>query len=438
MSLPSVEGTKTLTIEIDLLICISTSFFPDIMNTDEDPSDTEDSRRRKHYICLVKYDATGLNDPIICPHPDISDLNACANKILDNISDVNNHFNTYHEKNYDCIAVAYTANQEIYVAANVKERYPYPTTRPRNGDIMYGELGLSDRLIKTIKRALDSQLNRNGQFKVTIVQQKIDEISPTTNARDHAEMQLLSYATENGKEISRIGISKPACVRCEEQLENHDVRFHNNEEGNQNPRNWADPEDVKTQKLTTIPKRQIRVKYHGFDLEDNIPKTNVEAKHEIHRHFKQQVIPKPGCHVTVGTILDVIEDIDRKPSAHAGTLNAYAGTYKKKRTVRIGAFARASVAEASASDSIFGASASFLSASAYAEAGPNCLAGATASLARAEAHAGPLGIGVGLNADTGVSVGVDGVQASFLGFGVAIGPKMSIKTPIFDASCSVM
>ncbi|CAF2993562.1 unnamed protein product [Rotaria socialis] len=413
------------------------------MYSDEDSSDTEDEIRNNHYIYLVKYDNTGLHNPIIMPHPSRADLNAIARKILDNISKINNHPGTGHEKNYDCVAVGYTANQEIYVAANVKERYRFVTTGSlRNDRIEYGELGLSEKLIEPIQHALETELNTNNQFKVTVIQQSLDEnqqSTPDINARDHAEMQLLSYATEHGEEITRLGISKSACVKCEEQLEDHDIRFHNDEEGNRNPKNWAHPENVKTKKLVTMSKRRILVKYRDVDeSEHNIPKTRAEARQEILKNFKQQVIPKPGCHVTVGAILDVIEDIDRQPSANAGVLKAYAGTYKKQRTARVGAYASASVAEAHASASIFGASASFLSASAHVEAGSNYSIGANASLVRAEAHAGPLGVGVGLNLNTGANVGLDGVNASFLGFGVGIGPKMSIKTPVIDVSCNIM
>ena len=38
----------------------------------------------------------------------------------------------------------------------------------------------------------------------------------------------------------------------------------------------------------------------------------------------------------------------------------------------------------------------------------------------------------------GAGVGVDGVHASVAGFGFRFGPKMEIKTPVVDVSCSVM
>jgi hypothetical protein len=43
-------------------------------------------------------------------------------------------------------------------------------------------------------------------------------------------------------------------------------------------------------------------------------------------------------------------------------------------------------------------------------------------------------IGVGLSLDTGASIGVNGVSASFLGTGFSIGPSIGIKTPFFDFS----
>ena len=88
-------------------------------------------------------------------------------------------------------------------------------------------------------------------------------------------------------------------------------------------------------------------------------------------------------------------------SSNASVMNSYAGTYEKERTLRIGGYAGASIAEASAHFSIFGASATVLSASAHYEMGLNNSIGVSATLARAEAHAGPLGVGIGLSLDTG-------------------------------------
>ena len=89
-------------------------------------------------------------------------------------------------------------------------------------------------------------------------------------------------------------------------------------------------------------------------------------------------------------------------SSYAGVMNAYAGTYERERTHRHGGFIGASVAEASAHYGIFGANATALAANAHYEMGLNNSIGASATLARAEAHAGPLNVGVGLSLDTGL------------------------------------
>ena len=163
-----------------------------------------------------------------------------------------------------------------------------------------------------------------------------------------------------------------------------------------------------------------------------------EAFNRIRNYERLQIAPRAACTMTAPSVLDIIEDIDKGPWAQAGTLNASAGKYEKSRTRRVGYRASASLAEANASASIFRASASVCSASAYVEGGSHYSAGANASVARAEASAGPVRVGVGLNINTGVSVGMDGVHASFLGFGFNAGPRLSIQSPLADASCTIL
>jgi hypothetical protein len=43
-----------------------------------------------------------------------------------------------------------------------------------------------------------------------------------------------------------------------------------------------------------------------------------------------------------------------------------------------------------------------------------------------------------LNDLIGAGIGVDGVHASLAGFGFRVGPRMEIKTPVVDVSCSIM
>ena len=142
--------------------------------------------------------------------------------------------------------------------------------------------------------------------------------------------------------------------------------------------------------------------------------------------------------VDASSLVDFFEKVDKCSSAHAVTVSTYTRTYEKERTFRKGGYAGASVASAGASHGAFGTSARALSADAHYEYGLHNSAGASLTVARAEATVGPVKAGVGLSLDTGVSAGIDGVGANFLGFGIHVGPKMSISTPIFDFSCSIM
>ncbi|MGH0146771.1 UNVERIFIED_CONTAM: hypothetical protein FKN15_008747 [Acipenser sinensis] len=136
----------------------------------------------------------------------------------------------------------------------------------------------------------------------------------------------------------------------------------------------------------------------------------------------------------------IIDTIDREGAASADSTYAGAGTYTTdERIPKAGAFAEAGVGRAKAEYSLFEAEAK----------GPNAVAGAEVSIlgasaiARAEvasasASAGPVGVKVGLGVDTGASVGVDGIEAKFLGTGFSIGPKPSVSVLGSEVSCSVM
>ena len=55
-----------------------------------------------------------------------------------------------------------------------------------------------------------------------------------------------------------------------------------------------------------------------------------------------------------------------------------------------------------------------------------------AEVCRAEAGAAGVTVGVGLQANTGVSIGPTGISADFLGFGFSIGAKTRVSLPFFD------
>ncbi len=147
-------------------------------------------------------------------------------------------------------------------------------------------------------------------------------------------------------------------------------------------------------------------------------------------------------------LIGMIDTFDREPDANAEGTYTRAGSYAEAfgnkpgtRIPRAGVYAEAGVGRASAEFSVFEAEAKGPNASAAAEASVARLgvgAIARAEIASASAKAGPLGVKVGLGFDTGASIGVDGVEAKFLGTGFSIGPKTSISVLGSELSCSVM
>ena len=363
-------------------------------------------------------------------------LNKCAKSLHNGISDVNNQGWTARDAHYDCVAVGATSDNRLIVSGNIKERVPSQTN---NNEMNYGRFGIHEGHTDTIRQTIRSESNRYGDYHIDVIQQQRRDNGQrpeVNNARDHAEMQIVSYAQEHGLHLVSVGTSKPPCAPCKEKLEHYDIGFHQHEEGNQRPRNWETPDNIRTERLTVLPRKSVRATKNV--VEGNIPESRKQASSMFKNNVKQQIVPKANCHVSASGILDTIDRIDKGGSTHAGTCNHYSGTYESDRTLRKGGYAGASLAEASANYSIFGASASMYSANAHYEYGLNNSVGANVSLARAEAHAGPVQIGTGLSLDTGASIGLDGVSASVAGFGFRVGPKMQIKTPVVDVSCNLM
>ncbi|XP_005169474.2 uncharacterized protein si:ch73-106k19.8 isoform X2 [Danio rerio] len=166
---------------------------------------------------------------------------------------------------------------------------------------------------------------------------------------------------------------------------------------------------------------------------------------------KRRVTKKPkmklvSAGVEIGETVKIIDTIDREPNAYTeGTYARHKG-YKAglknepgQRIPKAGYYAEAGVGRARAECSVFEAEAKGPNASVGAEisvVGAGAMA--RAEIASASANAGPLGVKVGLGLDTGASIGVDGVEAKFLGTGVSIGPKTSVSALGSEVSCSVM
>ena len=186
-------------------------------DNDEELSSDEDD-----YASIVRRHRVESNKIIISSRPTEKQLQATANRVLDHISEVNNHGNTASDKHYDTVAVGYGANGKLYVAGNVKERFE---------DGRYGTLGITNDHVEPIRNGIRNTVNQNGEYTTQIVRQRNQPNEPQTiytNARDHAEMQVIRHAQDDGTTITRMGISKPACVNCEAQLDRNHIRSHVN------------------------------------------------------------------------------------------------------------------------------------------------------------------------------------------------------------------
>lgn len=166
----------------------------------------------------------------------------------------------------------------------------------------------------------------------------------------------------------------------------------------------------------------------------------------IKNSSKKPSVQPASAHVSVSNVIDMIDTFDRPADAKAEGIYAQSGTYAVnpedkpgKRIPKAGAFAEAGVGRARAEFSVFEAEAK--GPNAFARADANVVgveAIARAEVGSASAQAGPVAVKVGLGVDTGVSVGVDGVEVKFLGTGFSIGPRTSVSLLGSEVSCSVM
>ena len=135
-------------------------------------------------------------------------------------------------------------------------------------------------------------------------------------------------------------------------------------------------------------------------------------------------------------ICDIIDDMDRDAGSSLDTGYSQSGEYQTR--TRKGVKATAGAFKASAECSVLDASFEAATASADAHYGADgAHASADATLVRAQARAGPVKVGVGLQFKTGIGASPDGVHAELLGFGVSVGSKMKVQTPIADVECVI-
>ncbi|CAG7822584.1 unnamed protein product [Allacma fusca] len=140
---------------------------------------------------------------------------------------------------------------------------------------------------------------------------------------------------------------------------------------------------------------------------------------------------------SMGGLENIIDFCDREPEAYCDTLTTKAGSYTNRSSV--GVVAKASTFEAGACCSVLEAKFCGPQAVAGAHAGiSGAKAYANATLARAEATAGPVCIGAGVQLDTGVNISPTSAGVSILGFGLEVGVgKLTIKIPFLDFSIGI-
>ncbi|XP_051560066.1 uncharacterized protein LOC127444626 [Myxocyprinus asiaticus] len=154
-----------------------------------------------------------------------------------------------------------------------------------------------------------------------------------------------------------------------------------------------------------------------------------------------------SSHVDIIDTINIIDTIDRPGKTKKEGCYARSGKYAYcknepgKRIPKAGAYAEAGVGRARAELSVLEAEAKGPNASAGAEASVGMLG--AAAMARAEAgsvsaKAGPVGLKLGLGVDTGVSVGLTGIEAKVLGTGITVGRKTSVSLLGSEVACSVM
>ncbi|CAF0945346.1 unnamed protein product [Adineta steineri] len=230
-------------------------------------------------------------------------------------------------------------------------------------------------------------------------------------------MQILSYAQEKNITISKIGISKPPCKNCEENLESSKVEHEHAEDGNQNPKNFEDPRAINTKRLATIKNSTFK-----WVVQNSLPRNANEVKEAAKKSAELRMMF--NCTVNSATLLDMYDNYDREAWARHESCFANKGSYQSDRTWRKGAYARAGLYQASTGGSVIDARVNLLCASANAEVS---MAGVSAGfkfiLASVELNVGPVHLSCGLKASTGFAVGVDGIEVQFLGTGFTVGPK---------------
>ena len=128
-------------------------------------------------------------------------------------------------------------------------------------------------------------------------------------------MQALAYARETHDRIESIGISKPPCQPCEQQLDRQNVSHHHDEDGLKKPRNWEGPDKIEVEKFAKVSKPKVKFEGDLMHHQNNIPKTGKDLGKGVKQNVKdqQQIHPKnlKKVNLNAAAVLDMIDQIDK-------------------------------------------------------------------------------------------------------------------------------
>ena len=389
--------------------------------------------QNRTYLHTLKFEDIPDIQPKI---PTTDDLNIFAHELNDILYEyTSKRYIGNDERNYETVAIGFDEqNKTFLVATNIKERITTIEEKIVDNDYVleardsYGDYGIMPDHVAEIFR-MKEYFDEKLQFNTTIITTEQRPQNAQENAASHAEMQILSYARENGNKINKIGISKPPCACCKQVLDQKVVQNYHLNKGNQNPKNWKTPKEIKTIAYARkVEKEQSKFKWN---FKKNISSSS-ESKKNIKKHL--EVKSSFDCTISNGTVLNVIDNIDRPLSLRNDLRYGNIGTYSSDRTLRKGVYARAGYCETSMSKSLVDVRFSLLTASANAEINAAGIsAGINAILFNVQINFGVLTLSYGMKASTGFSVGADGIEAQFLGNGFSFGPKkIFLKTTYFE------
>ncbi len=331
-----------------------------------------------------------------------------------------------NERNYDTVAAGVDIKQKtLYVATNVKKR---------KADRTYAEFGLQEADNHTIVETI-RQVNTFKNLDIRVVTTETPPRNPEENGKDHAEMQLLSFVKTdpNGAKIDRLGSDKPPCARCKKNLDDNNIEYNHDREGQQDPHFYAEPEEIATRVSHHEAKKTVRENkiIWTHNLTSDLDQLKMRAKESV--KLKRTYT----CNITTTNILDTYDNYDRKMYCNNEMTYADMGTYNSARSMRKGAYAKAGLFSANAGVSFVDVSVSVMTITANAEVGlvSGVSAGVNLKFACVDVNVGPVHLSLGIKASMGASIGPDGIEVEILGTGFSFSlKKIEIKTFFIDLS----